>query len=183
MPHLCHYGFRYVDQIDLVLRLHEADMQKMELKMKVLEEKLLQSQRDLKSVKEKAATTEMDLLQKYAHQQTTLTIVGGKVNMAEKALTETRSKLNAAEKELVTLNHKYNAVKEPRWPAGKYCLLRSGPCPKGFSQKDASINANSVWSCSIVRDVQFGSSSIRKHRGCSYGNYADIILSTCCKEY
>ena len=82
------------------------------------------------------------------------------------------------------LQGKYNSVKTPRWPAGGYCIWKSGNCPAGFHPISAQLLALRQYanrSPYIVAN-QFGNSRIGCHGNCNHGDYhGDIQISVCCK--
>jgi len=71
-----------------------------------------------------------------------------------------------------------------QWPAGNFCILRSGACPPGFKSIDGYMRAIVQYAVNTnyVKAANFGSSSIRCHGYCGqYGKYSELNLSTCCK--
>ncbi|XP_031550847.1 uncharacterized protein LOC116288220 isoform X2 [Actinia tenebrosa] len=97
------------------------------------------------------------------------------------------SLLQNLSQELQTAKQETEKVKASlgQWPAGSYCILASGGCPKGFTKKSGHMRALNMYSHTptYIQPVHFGSSRITCHGKCGqYGNWVgDLYISACCK--
>ncbi|XP_066910938.1 putative leucine-rich repeat-containing protein DDB_G0290503 [Clytia hemisphaerica] len=83
------------------------------------------------------------------------------------------------------INRLSSEVSKPStWPAGSYCIFRSGSCPPGFVARGGYINAIRTYSADnrYIKAMTFGNSQIKCHGSCGqYGPYAELHIYTCCK--
>lgn len=96
----------------------------------------------------------------------------------------------ALEDELAKLRDRITALeKEPDWPAGTFCIFRSGKCPAGFKGQQGRMAAIRMYhggDTSYLKTMRFGNSSIGWHNsGAATRNgeswLGELNLSVCCK--
>jgi len=75
--------------------------------------------------------------------------------------------------------------KAPEWPAGSYCIWKSGACPPGFKALAGSMGSNLQWPVDIdqAQAVKIGESSIKISKEYPrYGVFVAMDLAACCKD-
>jgi len=121
------------------------------------------------------------LNEQLAETTTALKIVGGEVNeVDEKYFKATQN-----------LDRRIGSVEDTTgdgsvedttgdWPQGKYCILASGTCPKGFTKYTANHSAIRVMqNFPFLTTNYFGDSYIRAREGGD--DYSELQISACCK--
>jgi len=91
--------------------------------------------------------------------------------------------------ENIALRNQVNQVQDApaKWPAGAYCIWKSGECPAGFTERNGYTGSN-VRLNGDVKEVKIGDSSIEVQESrCKtcvkrYGMFVKLDLKACCKD-